>query len=148
MFSFSDLQSPGYNRVINENKGLRINESIGFRCALDKHSVDSKLHRSLKSPIEFIENRLSNIVIKSIPNIERAVPSASSLGSFLMKNETKYIGVIKQISNNEEFNNIITTYDPHMTVILTWKAIVSDNNSTQRATYGQNFVQLRNLYET
>lgn len=115
-----------------------------MRCALDKNHID----KSPKSPHEFIENRSSNLVIKSIPNIERAIPSTSNLGSFLMKNETKYIGVMKQISNNEEFNNIITTPDPHMTVILTWKAIVSDNNSTQRIAYGQNFVQLRNLYET
>lgn len=65
-----------------------------------------------------------------------------------MKNETKFIGAVSQIGNNEEFNNIVSTRDSHMTLMLTWKAIVSDNNSVQRQAYGQHFVQLRNLYES
>lgn len=65
-----------------------------------------------------------------------------------MKNETKFIKVLNQISNSEEFNQIVSTFDPHMTLVLTWSAIVSDNNSAQRTTFGQHFVQLRNIYET
>lgn len=140
----ADLQSPGYNRVIHEGGGLRINESISFRCALDKTESKSKPN----SALEFIQNRLSTLVIKSIPNIDHIVPSTLNLGSFLMKNETKYIGVLRQANNSEEFNNIVSTHDPHMTVVLTWRAIVTDNNSSQRLAFGQHFVQLRHLYAT
>lgn len=140
----SDLQSPGYNRLINENKGLRINESIAFRCGLEKSANEKRTDNAL----DFVRNRLSSIVIKPIANVDRDIPSSLNLGSFLMKHETKFIGVLKQISNSEEFNQIVSTADPHMTLVLTWSATVSDNNSTHRTTFGQHFVQLRNIYET
>lgn len=142
--AISDLQSPGYNRLINENKGLRINESIAFRCGLEKSANKQKTDNAL----DFVRNRLSSIVIKPIANVDRHIPSSLNLGSFLIKHETKFIGVLKQISNSEEFNQIVSTADPHMTLVLTWSATVSDNNSTQRTTFGQHFVQLRNIYET
>lgn len=142
---FLDLQSPGYNRIINENKGLRINESIGLRCCLEKN--DEQKTRPT-DPSTFIRNRLSSLTIKPTAIVERDIPPASSLSSFLMKNETKFIKVLNQISNSEEFNQIVSTFDPHMTIVLTWSAIVSDNNSAQRTTFGQHFVQLRNIYET
>lgn len=142
------MKSPGYNRTIIGDGGLRLNESIGFRCALDKAS-NYAAERPAKNTtqLEFVRNRLSQVIIKPIPNIKRHVPNTLSMNSFLIKNETKYLGVIKQSSNSEEFNSIVATYDPHMTIVLTWKAIVSDNNSMQRIAYGQNFVQLRHLYE-
>lgn len=139
-----DLQSPGYNRLIDENKGLRINESIAFRCGLEKSPDRARAD----NPMDFVRNRLSCIVMKPITNIDRDIPSSLNLGSFLMKNETKFIGVLKQISNSEEFNQIVSAADPHMTLVLTWSAAVSDNNSAQRTTFGQHFVQLRNIYET
>lgn len=86
--------------------------------------------------------------IKSTAYLEHAIPDIEQIGSFLMKHETKFIGVIGQVGNNEEFNNIVSTSDPHMTIILTWRAIVSDNSSLQREAYGQHFLQLRSLYET
>lgn len=87
--------------------------------------------------------------IKKIENTENAIPAVCQIGSFLMKHETKYIGITGQGGlNNEEFNNIISNNDQHMTIVLTWKAVVSDNSSAQRQAYGQHFLQLRNLYET
>lgn len=127
--------------------GLRTTESIGFRCSLDEKPIISESKQKL-SATEFIRSRQSNLEIKQIENIEKMIPSSLNIGSFLIKHETKYIGVIGQLGNNEEFNNIVSTSDPHMTIVLTWKAIVSDNVSTQRNAYGQHFVQLRNLYET
>lgn len=141
---YLDLQSPGYNRLITDNTGLRINESIGFRCWLDKTGQSS----AAANPVDFIRKRLSSLSIKPNVDVERDVPSAISLGSFLMKNETKFISVLKQVSNSEEFNQIVSTPDPHMTLALTWTATVNDNNSAQRLTFGQHFVQLRNIYET
>lgn len=146
-FLLTDLQSPGYHRIINEGNGLRINESIGFRCSLETNPSTKSTSQQI-SQIEYLRKRLSHLQIKEIPNIDRNVPDSSSLDSFLMKHETKHIGVIRQNVNSEEFNNIVKTHDPHMTVVLTWKAIVSDNSSAQRITYGQHLVQLRNLYET
>lgn len=144
-----DLKSPGYNRAIIGADGLRLNESIGFRCALDKvQNITAPLVKPVITPLAFVRNRLSQVVIKSIPKIEDVVPNPSSMDNFLIKNETKYLSVIKQNSNSEEFNSIASTHDPHMTVVLTWKAIVSDNNSTQRIAYGQSYVQLRHLYDT
>lgn len=34
-----------------------------------------------------------------------------------------------------------------MTMIITWKASISDPTSASRISFGQHFVQLRNLYE-
>lgn len=79
--------------------------------------------------------------------MERSIPNVANLGSFLMKNETKFIGVLGQTGNNEEFNNIVSTFDPHMTIAISWRAIVSDNSSTQRQAFGQHFVQLRHLFD-
>lgn len=125
--------------------GLRTTESIGFRCGLEESSSTSNVP---ENPRQFIENRLSKLDIKHIANIEHAIPDVSQIGSFLMKHETKFIGIIGQVGNNEEFNNIVSTNDQHMTIVLTWKAIVSDNSSAQRHAVGQHFLQLGNLYET
>lgn len=140
-----DLQSPGYNRVVTQNKGLRINESISLKCYINR-STES-VAKATKS-LEFIQNRLSNLPIKPIANVYDSVPNPKNFNSFLMKNETKFIGVLKQTSNSEEFNQIVSMSDPHMTLALTWTATVNDNNSAQRVTCGQHFVQLRNIYET
>lgn len=102
----------------------------------------------MTDPALFVRNRLSTLPIKQIPNVAKCVPDTTNVGSFLMKHETKYIGIIGQLGNSEEFNNIVATVDLHMTIALTWKANVCDNSSIQRIAYGQHFVQLRNLYET
>lgn len=99
-------------------------------------------------PLEFIQNRLSHLPIKPIAKVYDTVPNPTNFQSFLMKNETKFIGLLKQTSNSEEFNQIVSMFDPHMTLALTWTATVNDNNSAQRTTCGQHFVQLRNIYET
>ena len=145
-FGFSVMQSPGYNRIFNKDgeTGLRTTESISFRCSLLEKPKSTQI---AQSPTEFIRQRLSTLDVKRCANVEKIIPDVRSLGSFLMKNETKFIGALGQTGNSEEFNNIVSTYDPHMTVALTWKAVVSDNSSVQRHTYGQHFVQLRHLYE-
>lgn len=122
-------------------------ESISFRCSLEEKSAESKATTNADAT-QFVRNRLSILPIKQVPNVEKFVPDAANVGSFLMKHETKFIGIIGQVGNSEEFNNIVSTVDPHMTVAVTWKANVCDNSSVQRIAYGQHFVQLRNLYET
>lgn len=120
-------------------------ESISLRCSLEEKSIESA---TIIDSNQFVRSRLSRLPIKSVPNIEKYVPSTTKLSSFLMKHETKYIGIIGQVGNSEEFNSIVSMVDPHMTIALTWKANVCDNSSVQRIAYGQHFIQLRNLYET
>lgn len=139
-----DLQSPGYDRVVTQNKGLRINDSFSLKCYINRPESVA----TATKPLEFIQNRLSNLPIKPIAKVYDNVPHPKNFNSFLMKTETKFIGVLKQTSNSEEFNQIVSMSDPHMTLALTWTATVNDNNSAQRVTCGQHFVQLRNIYET
>lgn len=122
-------------------------ESISFRCSLEEKLVDPKM-KTATDPAQFVRNRLSILPIKQMPNAEKCVPNTANVGSFLMKHETKYIGIIGQLGNSEEFNSIVSAMDPHMTIALTWKANVCDNSSVQRVAHGQHFIQLRNLYET
>lgn len=141
------MQSPALTRVIEQDNGLRSTESFSFRVSLNETTAPLSSIK-LATPREFITNRLSRFFIR--PNIidPKCIPNLSQLGSFLMKHETKFIGILGQPGNNEEFHKIISVNDQHMTVIITWKALVNDNSSTQRITYGQHFIQLRNLYET
>ncbi|KAJ6641577.1 Trafficking protein particle complex subunit 8 [Pseudolycoriella hygida] len=141
--SLFNMQSPGLSRVLDEKAGLRSNERIDLRFSLNEYANKATTH-----PTDFIQDRLSQLTIPSNTDVSVAIPSLANIGSFLMKNETKYIGVLGQAGNNEEFNNIVSNEDPHLCVILTWKAIVHDNSSLQRIAFGQHFVQLRNLYET
>lgn len=137
------MQSPGRSRVFDENVGLRSNERIDLRCSLNESE-----NVTTTDPTRFINNRLSKLNIVPSSDVEKAIPDVGKIVSYLMKNETKYIGVLGQTGNNEDFNNIVSNRDLHLTIILTWKAIVHDNSSLQRTAVGQHFVQLRNLYET
>lgn len=137
------MQSPGLSRVFDENTGLRSNERIDLRFSLNEYQ-----NVATSDPTMYIKDRLSQLTIVPSTDIDSPIPNLAKIGSFLMKNETKYIGTLGQTGNNEDFNNIVSNLDRHLCVILTWKAIVHDNSSLQRSAVGQHFVQLRNLYET
>lgn len=137
------MQSPGLSRVFDENSGLRSNERIDLRFSLNEYQ-----NVATSDPTLYIKDRLTQLNIVPSTDIDSDIPNLAKIGSFLMKNETKYIGVLGQTGNNEDFNNIVSNEDRHLCVILTWKAIVHDNSSLQRMAVGQHFVQLRNLYET
>lgn len=162
LFYSIDLQSPGYERIFEKDCGLKSTDSLGFRIPLiETSNASSAIPPQSVTAKEFINNKLSNLQIKSIDDNSSSSSSSSilepplpptikSINSFLMKHETKFIGIFGQQvgSNNEEFNNIISNDDKHMTLCITWKTKINDNNSMQRITYGQHFIQLRNLYET
>ncbi|KAG4074060.1 hypothetical protein HA402_014265 [Bradysia odoriphaga] len=137
------MQSPGISRVFDENAGLRSTERIDLRFSLNEYQ-----NKVTPDPTEYIKDRLSHLTIVPSNDVDSVIPNMAKIGSFLMKSETKFIGVLGQAGNNEEFNNIVSNVDRHLCVILTWRAIVHDNSSLQRLAYGQHFVQLRNLYET
>lgn len=122
-----------------------MNETVSLRCWLDEKPPQTSRP---KTSTEFIASRLSKLDIKPIDEISEIIPDLSLPGSFLVRHETKSIGSIGQMISTEEFNSIVTSTDSHMAVAITWKAVISDNNSSQRFAYGQHFVQLRNLYET
>lgn len=142
------MQSPGQQRLLVDAAGLRTAESISLRVSLtERPAKDSTT--TTNQPLEFIQRQLSGVqLIGDAEESEAVLPGLNQLGSFLMKNETRYIGVLGQTGNNEEFNNIVSQPDRHMTIALSWRAVISDNSSMQRTAYGQHFVQLRFLYDT
>lgn len=129
--------------MFDENAGLRSTERIDLRFSLNEYQ-----NKTASDPTEYIKDRLSQLTVVPGKDVDSAIPNMAQIGSFLMKSETKFIGVLGQTGNNEEFNNIVSSLDRHLCVILTWRATVHDNSSLQRLAFGQHFVQLRNLYET
>lgn len=160
------LHGPGVRQLrsnteqLHEIVGLNTMESFAMRMVLserkqkDSASVETDAVAFVRDCLSQIQ--LSDDVSASAVGSEStettaaaaAVPTFKQLDSFLMKNETKYIGQLGQTGNNEVFNQIVTQMDRHMTFAFTWRATVNDNMSQQRTALGQHFVQLRNLYET
>ncbi|XP_062542620.1 trafficking protein particle complex subunit 8 [Armigeres subalbatus] len=137
------IKNPGYQKHFVEGFGLKTNETLSLRCNLQKRPEEVKFGTDVR---EYISDKLSTVSIRA-PSAEMiaCLPSFHATGSFLMKNETKYIRVYES-SNNEEFNQIISSLDRHMTVCVNWSGQINDNGSSRKA-YGQHFVQLRNLYD-
>lgn len=134
--------SPGCDRVFKQNELLLATELLNFRCGLQMR--DDEI--SKENEIDFISCQISRALVRNEAN---APISLKSTNSFLMKEETKFLRVFGQTTNNEEFNQIVATPDQHMTLILNWSAVVKDNNAVvQRTAHGQHFVQMRHLYES
>lgn len=139
------MNSPCYQRIFqnNDETGLKSDESISMRLPLkDKQKPPSKT-----STTDFLNTKLSEVVIRNIREARNQLPELGTPGSFLLKNETKFIDVFERLMTAEEFSNIMSKADPHMTICISWKAIVNDGSAIQRNTFGQHFIQLRNLYE-
>ena len=79
----------------------------------------------------------------SEPAAKATLPALEAAGSFLLKNETKFIRVYEP-GSNEEFNQIVNQRDSHMTLCVNWSATINDNGASRKA-YGQHFVQLRKI---
>lgn len=126
------------------DKCLKAAKSASIQCRLERCQVFSP---STATTTEFVKQRLSSVLIKEASIKENHIPSFDKLYSFLMKHETKFLNPFNSNINTEEFNAILSTCDPHMTVSINWTAVVVDCNSSQRHAHGQHFVQLRNLYE-
>lgn len=143
------FHSPGSDRIFKEKQLLLPTELLNLRCGLEERTDDDKPKADSKTDqVRFIANQLSKLTIKEQP--QTLLSMETSTNTFLMKEETKYLRVFGQTSNNEEFNQIVSHSDPHMTLVLNWSAVVKDNNATavQRTAKGQHFVQMRHLYES
>lgn len=138
------LQSPAYQRIFcdNDELGLKSDESIGMRLPLREKD---KISREV-SFVEFLRSQLSEVTVKEMREVKHQLPDLDTPGGFLMKHETKFVDVYRGTSA-EEFSNITSKADPHMTLCVTWKALVNDGSTSQRNTFGQHFVQIRNLFE-
>ncbi|KAL1402335.1 hypothetical protein pipiens_006143 [Culex pipiens pipiens] len=138
------IKNPGYQKHLVEGVGLKTNETLSLRCNLQKRPEDVRFGGDIR---EYISDKLSTVSIRA-PDAEavRSLPNFHATDSFLLKTETKYIRVYES-SNNEEFNQIISSLDRHMTVCVNWSGHINDNGSSRDA-YGQHFVQLRNLYDS
>uniref|UniRef100_A0A1B0CIG6 Putative er-golgi trafficking trapp i complex 85 kDa subunit n=1 Tax=Lutzomyia longipalpis TaxID=7200 RepID=A0A1B0CIG6_LUTLO len=139
-------ESPGQRSLVHENGGLKSTELVSFRCSLDAHKAAVATNQT---PERFIEVQLSKVTLKATKAEEvKRLPSVQKVGSFLMKEETKYIKVMGSSGTSEEFNQIVANADRHMTLGVTWSAQISDNGANRRTAAGQHFVQLRHLYES
>lgn len=150
--------SPGSERVFKQQM-LSATELLNIRCAVEVRDDDDEVTKAAEE-VQFIARQLSKLGIQVQRNRtaagEQQQESAAPVhlerttNTFLMKEETKYLRVFGQTSNNEEFNQIVSLADPHMTLVLNWSAAVKDNNATavQRTAHGQHFVQMRHLYES
>jgi hypothetical protein len=137
------MKNPGYQKMMVDKNGLKSNEMINFRCHLGKRKQEVSFNGD---HLSYIREKLSTITLREDEKCRKHLPELDKIGSFLMKNETKFINAYEPPST-EEFNALLSTLDRHMTVCVTWTAKVFDNASSERMAYGQHFVQLRNLYE-
>lgn len=165
--------------ISGELNCLKPTRSMSMQCHLvTKDNKQKKtLITSTLSPTETINEYLvgkdlsiidignTNCIKHSVPefNTQLSMPKLDDHYSFLMNYETVYF---KTNLNNEEFHNILTTFEPYFTFVINWTAIityandnvnaindniVSKNNSgintQQRAACGQHFIKLKNMYE-
>uniref|UniRef100_A0A336LLK1 CSON010132 protein n=1 Tax=Culicoides sonorensis TaxID=179676 RepID=A0A336LLK1_CULSO len=139
------MNSPSYERIFkgNDETGLKSDEALSLRIPLKLKSSEP----SKNSVMDFLNSQISEVVVRNIREAKHQLPELGTPGSFLMKHETKYIDVFDKGMTQEEFSSIISKPDQHMTICLSWKAIVNDGSAIQRNTFGQHFIQLRNLYE-
>lgn len=148
--------SPGSERIFDRKQMLLPTELLNLRCGLAVR--DEQVVK--EDEVQFIASQISQLVVQAREGrgkteeqegeLAAPVPMEVTTNSFLMKEETKYLRVFGQTSNNEEFNQIVGAPDQHMTLILNWSAAVKDNNATAvlRLARGQHFVQMRHLYES
>lgn len=123
------------------DKCLKSSKSTSLQCRLNVFQPSSSLTNS-----EYISNRLSSLQVSNLSTDDGVIPCSKQLYSFLMKNETKFLNPLT--ATIEEFNAITSTFDPHLTITITWTALVIDgSDSTNRTAQGQHFIQLRNFYE-
>lgn len=142
-FLIPDVNSPGVERIVHSS-GMNPNEAVYMRIPLSKR-IECDEKSTNVSPIEFIKHRVSEFLIQPIDSRDKIIPSLKTLGNFLIKFETKFI---RQSSQSEEFNNIISTADRHLTLSVTWKGDIYENKTFVRSAFGQSFIQMRYLYET
>ena len=107
------------------------------------------MQHSISTQKDILERRLSYMDIitskskEGFQMPEQNIPKMCEMYSFLANHETIYFSTN---ITTEEFNNIVATYEPHTTLAICWSAAIVQN-SIQRITYGQHFVQLKYLYE-
>ena len=149
--------SPSSEKIFESKKLLQATELLNVRFALDAREEVQQEEDKEQSQVQFVTKQISKVAIQekgtgAAEDHQSLVDVTGTTNSFLMKEETKYLRVFGQTSNNEEFNQIVSQRDQHMTLIVNWSAAVKDNihagAEVQRTARGQHFVQLRHLYES
>uniref|UniRef100_A0A1Y9IS66 Trafficking protein particle complex subunit 8 n=1 Tax=Anopheles merus TaxID=30066 RepID=A0A1Y9IS66_ANOME len=137
------IKTPGHTKL-QSGGGLKTNETVSLRCNLQRRTADVVYDGNFQG---YVSQKLSTVTVRaSEPAAKATLPALEAAGSFLLKNETKFIRVYEP-GSNEEFNQIVNQRDSHMTLCVNWSATINDNGASRKA-YGQHFVQLRNLYDT
>lgn len=123
------------------DKCLKSSKSTSLQCRLNSFEPQRSLTNN-----DFICNRLSSLQVSKLSNNNDVIPCNKKLYSFLMKNETKFLNPLT--ATIEEFNAIVSTFDPHLSIAISWTALIIDgSDSTNRSAQGQHFIQLRSFYE-
>uniref|UniRef100_A0A1Y9HER4 Uncharacterized protein n=1 Tax=Anopheles funestus TaxID=62324 RepID=A0A1Y9HER4_ANOFN len=137
------IKTPGHAKL-QSGAGLKTNETVSLRCNLQRRASEVVYDGNFQ---HYVSQKLSTICVREPEAAAKAtLPALDAVGSFLLKNETKFIRVYEP-GSNEEFNQIVNQRDSHMTLCVNWSATINDNGASRKA-YGQHFVQLRNLYDS
>lgn len=118
-------------------------------CLSCRFELNDAIARKTKIAEEYINERLSTVLLSEDISDTNNLPNINKINSFLMKHETKYIGFAGQQGalNTEEFNNLVSSSDKHMTVAISWQAVIYNGEKVQRVANGQHFLNISNLYE-
>ena len=141
--TYLDIKNLTYEKVIANNKNLISNDSLNLRCLLE-----GKADPDTKNYLEYFKNKLSVFNIKDVEPFEETILGMHGLGNFLVKNETKFIPFTQQNISVDDFNNVLNHSNKHMTLCISWKAVVNDNGVVVRNAFGQHFLELHHLFES
>lgn len=144
---FLDIKNPTFEKVCVQKQNLSTNDSLNMRCLLAEK--DDSINRDMITDHkQYINKKLSSFKVAEIDHFEDEILQMKHMGNFLLKNETMFLPFSQQNISNEEFNNLLNQNNKHMTLCITWKALIYDEGTIIRNAYGQHFVQLKNLFES
>ncbi|ALC44776.1 l-3-76BDm [Drosophila busckii] len=124
---------------------LKAAKCCSFQCRL--LAKDPEQFPNIPTLKSLLHTRLSRLEImpaKNAQQLDQHMPTLQEPHSFLANEETNYFNT--NIST-EEFNATIASYVPHVTLALSWSALVQQNEM-QRVASGLHFIKLYTLYET
>jgi hypothetical protein len=142
-----DIKNQSYQKVIVNDETLNGSDSLNMRCILKKREEPIKYDTN-SNYSQDISKKFSLFSLKEIEPFEEDILNMKFVGNFLIKNETRYLPFNQQANTNEELNFILNSKNNHMTVCISWKASIFENDVFVRVAFGQHFVQLKHLFES
>lgn len=131
-----------------DNDTLNSNDTLNMRCILKQRDEPVKYDSKTNDILGFLNKKFSVFLLKEIEPFEQDIMNMKFIGNFLIKNESNYLPFSQQAITNEELNNILNSNNKHMTVCVSWKASIFENDEFVRDAFGQHFVQIKHLFES